>query len=93
MARAMRTFYRQQGLTPFRNLLGLAFLPVMSVCVAAIHAVALKRDQSLLWVAKFRKSVIRPYLLPLIFSALICVYIDNAFVRTSVSAFSSGRSA
>jgi rifampicin phosphotransferase len=81
MARAMRAFYRQQGLTPLRNLLGLAFLPVMSVCVAAIHAVALKRDQPLLWIENSAKPD-PTYALPLIFSALICVYLDNAFVRT-----------
>jgi rifampicin phosphotransferase len=82
MARAMRALYRQQGLTPLRNLLGLAFLPVMSVCVAAIHAIALKREQSLLWVPNSAEPD-PTYILPLIFSALICVYIDNAFVRTS----------
>ena len=81
MARAMRAFYRQQGLTPLRNLVGLAFLPVMSVCVAAIHAVALKRDQPLLWIANSAKPD-PTYALPLIFSALICVYLDDAFVRT-----------
>jgi rhodanese-related sulfurtransferase/membrane protein insertase Oxa1/YidC/SpoIIIJ/phosphohistidine swiveling domain-containing protein len=81
MARAMRAFYRQQGLTPLRNLIGLAFVPVMSVCVAAIHAVALKRDQPLLWIENSARSD-PTYALPLIFSALICVYLDNTFVRT-----------
>jgi rifampicin phosphotransferase len=81
LVRAMRALYRQHGLTPLRNMLGLAFLPLMSVCVAAIHAVAVERHQSLLWVAN---SATRDptFILPLIFAALICIYLDSAFVRT-----------
>jgi rhodanese-related sulfurtransferase/membrane protein insertase Oxa1/YidC/SpoIIIJ/phosphohistidine swiveling domain-containing protein len=81
MARAMRAFYRRHGLTPLRNLIGLAFLPVMSVCAAAIHAVAVERDQSILWVANSEQRD-PTFILPLIFAALICVYLDAAFVRT-----------
>ena len=80
-ARAMRAIYRQHGLTPLRNMLGLAFLPLMSVCVAAIHAVAVERHQSLLWVANSAKPD-PTVILPLIFAALICIYLDSAFVRT-----------
>jgi rhodanese-related sulfurtransferase/membrane protein insertase Oxa1/YidC/SpoIIIJ/phosphohistidine swiveling domain-containing protein len=81
LARGMRAFYRRHNLTPLRNMIGLAFLPLMSVCVSAIHAVAIERDQSILWVAN---SATRDptLILPLVFAALICVYLDSAFVRT-----------
>ena len=81
VARAMRAFYRRHGLTPLRNLLGLLFLPVMSVCVAAVHATAVERSQSLLWVADGAQRD-RSFVLPLLFAALICLYLDSAFVRT-----------
>ena len=81
LARALRTFYRRNGLTPFRNMLGLAFLPLMSVCVAAIYVVAIERHQSLLWVADAANHDLT-FILPIIFAALICIYIDSAFVTT-----------
>jgi rhodanese-related sulfurtransferase/membrane protein insertase Oxa1/YidC/SpoIIIJ/phosphohistidine swiveling domain-containing protein len=81
MARAMRGFYRRHGLTPLRNLLGLFFLPVISVCVAAVHATALDRHQALLWAADGAQRD-RTLVLPILFAALICLYLDSAFVRT-----------
>lgn len=81
MARAMRGFYRRHGLTPLRNLLGLLFLPVMSVCVAAVHATAVERHQALLWAADGAHRD-WTFVLPLLFAALICLYLDSAFVRT-----------
>lgn len=81
LARSMRAFYRAHGLTPLRNMLGLAFLPLMSVCVASVHTVAAQSHQSLLWTAD--SGVHDPsYVLPIAFAALICVYLDSAFVRT-----------
>jgi rhodanese-related sulfurtransferase/membrane protein insertase Oxa1/YidC/SpoIIIJ/phosphohistidine swiveling domain-containing protein len=81
LARGMRAFYRRHGLTPLRNMIGLAFLPLMSVCVSAIHAVAIERKQPLLWVTN-SASHDPTLVLPLVFAALICVYLDSAFVRT-----------
>lgn len=81
MARAMRGFYRRHGLTPLRNLFGLLFLPVMSVCVAAVHAVALERHQALLWIGDAARRD-GTFVLPLLFAALICLYLDSAFART-----------
>ena len=81
MARAMRAFYAQHGLTPLRNLLGLLFLPVISVCVASVHAVAVERHQAMLWAAN-SASHDPTLILPVLFAALICVYLDAAFVRT-----------
>jgi rifampicin phosphotransferase len=81
LARSMRAFYQQHGLTPLRNMLGLAFLPVMSVCVAAVYSVAAQQQQSLLWVAN-SAGYDPTFILPLVFAALICIYLDSAFVRT-----------
>ena len=81
MARAMRAFYAQHGLTPLRNLLGLLFLPVISVCVASVHAVAVVRHQPMLW-AENSATHDATFILPVLFAALICVYLDAAFVRT-----------
>ena len=81
MARAMRAFYAQHGLTPLRNLLGLLFLPVISVCVASVHAVAVERHQPMLWAANSAGHD-ATFILPLLFAVLICFYLDAAFVRT-----------
>ena len=81
MARAMRAFYAQHGLTPLRNMLGLLFLPVISVCVASVHAVALALHQPMLWAAN-SASHDPTFVLPVLFAALICVYLDAAFVQT-----------
>lgn len=81
MARAMRAFYAQHGLTPLRNLLGLLFLPVISVCVASVHAVAVELHQPMLWAAN-SASHDPTFILPVLFAALICVYLDAAFVST-----------
>jgi rifampicin phosphotransferase len=81
MARAMRAFYARHGLTPLRNLLGLLFLPVISVCVASVHAVAVERHQPMLWAANSAGHD-ATFILPLLFASLICVYLDAAFVRT-----------
>lgn len=81
MTRAMRAFYAQHGLTPLRNLLGLLFLPVISVCVASVHAVAVERHQPMLWSAN-SASHDPTFILPLLFAALICIYLDAAFVSS-----------
>jgi rifampicin phosphotransferase len=79
-APAMHAFYRRHGLTPIRNLIGLAFLPLMAVSVSAVHVAAAAKPESLWWIPDTANR--DPYLiLPLIFAALICVYIDVAFAR------------
>jgi rifampicin phosphotransferase len=80
-AREMRAFYARNGLTPVRNLFALLFLPVLAICVAAVHAVAAASHQSLLWMPNAAEH--DPYfILPMIFAVLICVYLDAAFVST-----------
>jgi rhodanese-related sulfurtransferase/membrane protein insertase Oxa1/YidC/SpoIIIJ/phosphohistidine swiveling domain-containing protein len=81
MARAMRAFYRRHGLTPMRNLLALVFLPVISVCVAAVQTVAVGHQQPLLWAANAAQRD-HTYVLPVLFAVLICIYLDSAFART-----------
>jgi rifampicin phosphotransferase len=81
MTRAMRAFYAQHGLTPIRNMLGLLFLPVISVCVASVHATAVALHQPMLWMANSAERD-KTFILPILFAALICVYLDAAFVRT-----------
>jgi membrane protein insertase Oxa1/YidC/SpoIIIJ/rhodanese-related sulfurtransferase/phosphohistidine swiveling domain-containing protein len=80
-AREMRAFYKRHKLTPIRNLLALLFLPVMGVCVAAVHSAALASPQSLFWMtdAATRDPY---YVLPIMFAALVCVYLDAAFAST-----------
>jgi membrane protein insertase Oxa1/YidC/SpoIIIJ/rhodanese-related sulfurtransferase/phosphohistidine swiveling domain-containing protein len=80
-AREMRAFYNRHKLTPIRNLLALLFLPVMGVCVAAVHSVASASQQSLLWMTN--AATRDPYyVLPMLFAALVCIYLDAAFVST-----------
>ena len=80
-AREMRAFYARHKLTPVRNLLALLFLPVMAVCVAAVHAVAVATQQSLLWLPNAADRD-HSFVLPVLFAAFICIYLDSAFVST-----------
>ncbi len=80
-AREMRAFYARHGLTPVRNLFALLFLPVLAICVAAVHAVAAATHQSLLWMPNAAEH--DPYfVLPVLFAVLVCAYLDAAFVST-----------
>ena len=81
LTREMRAFYRRHGLTPARNLLGLLFLPVMALGVAAVQKVAGDIGQSLFWIPDVGDR--DPYfVLPVVLAALVCVYLDAVFVRT-----------
>jgi rhodanese-related sulfurtransferase/membrane protein insertase Oxa1/YidC/SpoIIIJ/phosphohistidine swiveling domain-containing protein len=80
-SREMRAFYARHKLTPVRNLIALLFLPVMAVCVAAVHAVAVATQQSLLWMPNAADRD-HYFVLPVLFAALICIYLDSAFVST-----------
>ena len=81
LTREMKAFYRRNGLTPVRNMFGLAFLPVMALGVAAVQMVAGETSQGLFWIAN---SADRDpaFVLPVLFAALVCVYLDAVFVRT-----------
>ena len=80
-AREMRAFYRRNGLTPIRNLLALLFLPLMAISVAAVQKAAALQSVPLLWV----RDAAAPdptLVLPLVFAALICGYLDLVFGET-----------
>ncbi|CAN7470643.1 YidC/Oxa1 family membrane protein insertase [Bradyrhizobium sp. LjRoot220] len=81
LARALRTLYRRNGMTPVRNLFAVLFLPVMALAVAAVHAVAQVRGQSFLWVNSLADRD-PTFVLPALFAILIALYIDSAFVRS-----------
>ncbi len=80
LARAIREFYRQNGFTPVRNLFALLFLPVMALAVTAVQMTATKKVGSFLWLPDLagRDS---NYVLPLLFAALVALYLDLAFAR------------
>jgi rifampicin phosphotransferase len=80
LARALRTLYRRNGMTPARNLFALIFLPLMAIAVAAVHAVAQVRGQSFLWMSNLADRD-PTFVLPVLFAVLIALYIDSAFVR------------
>ncbi|MEI8150259.1 MAG: PEP/pyruvate-binding domain-containing protein [Hyphomicrobiales bacterium] len=79
--REVREFYKRHGITPVRNLLALAFLPVMAVAVLAVQELVAGTTQGLLWIPSLAQR--DPWLvLPLIFGALITLYLDLAFASS-----------
>lgn len=77
--RNIRSFYKRHGITPVRNLLALAFLPVMAIALLAVQELAAKSKVGFLWMSDLaqRDPLV---ILPLIFGALITLYVDLAFV-------------
>lgn len=81
--RAVRSFYKRHGMTPGRNLLATLFLPIMAVALLAVQELTAKTNVSLLWIPDL--SLRDPLLiLPVIFGALITLYIDLAFATKPV---------
>ncbi len=81
LTRAIKAFYTRHGLTPLRNLLALAFLPVMMIMLSAVQIAANGNNVSLLWI----DDIAAPdplYVLPAIFALLGSVYLDLVLVRT-----------
>ena len=77
--RAIRAFYKRHGITPVRNLLALAFLPVMAVALLAVQELAAKSNVGLLWMPDL--AMRDPlFILPVVFGVLITLYVDLAFV-------------
>jgi rifampicin phosphotransferase len=78
--RAIRAFYRRHGMTPLRNLLALLFLPIMAVALLAVEQTASRSEAHFLWITSLGRP--DPWLaLPVLFAALIALYVDMAFVR------------
>ena len=77
--RAIRSFYKRHGITPVRNLLALAFLPVMAVALLAVQELAGKSNVGFLWISDLAQRDAL-FVLPLVFGTLITLYVDLAFV-------------
>ena len=75
---AIRSFYKRHGMTPVRNLLALAFLPVMAVALMAVQELAVAMNEAVLWIPGLAQR--DPlFILPLVFGVLITIYLDLAF--------------
>jgi rhodanese-related sulfurtransferase/membrane protein insertase Oxa1/YidC/SpoIIIJ len=77
--RAIREFYSRHGLTPLRNLLALAFLPIMALALNAVQSVSTETGGHFLWIPNVaeRDSVL---ILPVVFAGLLGLYLEMAFV-------------
>ncbi len=80
-ARATRALYRRHGLTPARNLIVLAFLPVLALAVEAAVAAAGRTPSAMLWIPDLAGH--DPLnVLPAIFSGLAGLYVTIVFAST-----------
>ena len=74
LSRAMRALYRQQGLTPGRNLIALLFLPVMALALSAVQSASASRPSPFYWLPSLAER--DPTLaLPIAFGALVSFYL------------------
>jgi rifampicin phosphotransferase len=81
LQRAMKGLYAKHGMTPGRNLLGLLFLPLLTVSVAAIELASTQISGGFLWL-KSAAEHDSFYILPLAFAAVLCFYLDLVFGKT-----------
>jgi rifampicin phosphotransferase len=81
LQRAMKGLYAKHGMTPGRNLLGLLFLPLLTVSVAAIELASTQVSGGFLWL-KSAADNDPYYILPLVFAAVLCFYLDLVFGKT-----------
>ena len=79
--RAMQALYRRHGLTPVRNLLALAFLPIMALSTAAVHQAAVQTTTPFAWIPNLA-SRDPSYALPLAFGLLIAAYLHVSVAQT-----------
>src|SRR6185436_5573303 len=79
---AIQSFYKRHGITPVRNLLALAFLPVMAVALLAVQELAAQTDGAFLWTAGLAYRDLW-FVLPLVFGVLITLYVDLAFATSA----------
>lgn len=80
-ARAVQAFYKKHGLTPMRNLIALAFLPVMMLGVSSVEQAAGSIVQPFLW-SKDLGATDPYYVSPILFTALAAVYLLWAVAKT-----------
>lgn len=81
LGRALRELFARHGLTPGRNLLALAFLPVLAICVSAAGDAAVRAPESLGWIADIaeRDTLL---ILPAVFGTLVGLYVQWSMART-----------
>lgn len=73
-SRAVRALYSRHGLTPLRNLLALAFLPILALSTAAIQQHSIAAQQPFAWIPNLAGP--DPYwILPFLFGLLIAAYL------------------
>ena len=80
-ARAVQAFYRKHGLTPVRNMLALAFLPVMMLGVSSVNQAAGSIVEPFLW-SKDLGAPDPAYLAPVGFTLLAAVYLLWAVAKS-----------
>ncbi|MGH1417636.1 MAG: PEP/pyruvate-binding domain-containing protein [Hyphomicrobiaceae bacterium] len=79
-ARAIQMLYQHHNLTPMRNLLALAFLPVLALCVEAVSAVGRQLPTSFLWLGDLSQP--DPYnLLAIVFAVLLGGYLHRVVAQ------------
>jgi rhodanese-related sulfurtransferase/membrane protein insertase Oxa1/YidC/SpoIIIJ/phosphohistidine swiveling domain-containing protein/molybdenum-dependent DNA-binding transcriptional regulator ModE len=81
MARAINGFYKRHGITPMRNLIALLFLPIMALALTAVQKAISTESNQFAWISNLAERD-HWFVLPVLFAALISLYIDVAFVRT-----------
>lgn len=80
-SRAIRSFYKRNGITPLRNMTALAFLPIMAVALMAVQEASGVARSGFLWMSDLSQR--DPlFILPALFAALITLYVDMAFATT-----------
>ncbi len=81
LTRAIGGFYKRHGITPVRNLVALLFLPIMALALTAVQQATSTDGEQLGWISDLAERD-RWFVLPVMFAALISLYVDMVFVRT-----------
>jgi rhodanese-related sulfurtransferase/membrane protein insertase Oxa1/YidC/SpoIIIJ/phosphohistidine swiveling domain-containing protein len=81
LTRAISGFYKRHGITPMRNLIAILFLPIMALALAAVQKAVSTDNNQFFWISNLAERD-HWFALPVLFAALITLYIDMAFVRT-----------
>jgi len=81
LTRAITEFYKRHGITPVRNLIALLFLPIMALALTAVQKAVSTDYNQFAWILNLAERD-RWLIFPVLFAALISLYIDMAFVRT-----------
>ena len=80
--RAVRALYKRHAITPVRNLLALAFLPILAMSTAAIQQYSITAQQPFAWIPNLAAP--DPYwILPILFGLLIGAYLHVSMAATT----------